>query len=281
MGRLTDNDKKFGPITYGRASWNPLRLVWSSGGDEDYDEPCNTLTGYAFGWVARVNTPNLLKPFQIKHLATTWDEATVKRMGRNWYFETFPREYGFSLSEGFLQLFLGPQTHDSSTTKSWSKHLPWTQWRFVRKSLHSLDGSHFWTEPTGQQVPFAKAWEEQQRMRDTVGKAVFVFCDYDGQRITATTHIEEREWRFGEGWFKWLSLFRRPIIRRSLDIKFSSEVGPDKGSWKGGTIGHSIDMLPGELHEAAFRRYCEKDQNSRHQKYRLKFVGVANPQPAS
>lgn len=37
------------------------------------------------------------------------------------------------------------------------------------------------------------------------------------------------------GWFKWLSWFGRPKIRRSLDIQFSSETGPEKGSWKGGT----------------------------------------------
>ena len=29
-------------------------------------------------------------------------------------------------------------------------------------------------------------------------------------------------------------------------------------TWMGGAIGHSIDMLPGELHEAAFRRYCDQ-----------------------
>ena len=34
MGRLTENDQHFGPITYGRAgSWRPLRLVLSSGID--------------------------------------------------------------------------------------------------------------------------------------------------------------------------------------------------------------------------------------------------------
>jgi hypothetical protein len=48
----------------------------------------------------------------------------------------------------------------------------------------------------------------------------------------------------------------RNTVRRSLDLQFSAEVGKRKGSWKGGTIGHSIDMMPGELHEAAFRRYC-------------------------
>lgn len=273
MGRLTDNDRRIGPITYGRARWNALRLVLSSGGGND-DEPRNTLTAYALGWVARVSLPNLLAPYRVKHLATSWDAATVERMGRNWYFETFPREYGFSLHEGFLQVFLGAQTHDSTTTQSWAKHLPWTQWRFVQKSLYDLEGRHFWTEPTGRQVPFGSAWEEQERMRQAVPKAVFEFDDYDGKRIKATTHIEEWEWRFGEGWFKWLSLFRRPKVRRSLEIRFSEEVGPEKGSWKGGTLGHGIEMLPEELHESAFRRYCEQEHRSKYRSFRLKFVGA-------
>ena len=75
--------------------------------------------------------------------------------------------------------------------------------------------------------------------------------------FTARTLIEEREWRLGEGWFKWLSLFRGPKISRSLDIRFSGETGRRKGSWKGGTTGHSIQLkFLGELHETAFRRYC-------------------------
>lgn len=88
------------------------------------------------------------------------------------------------------------------------------------------------------------------------------------------THIEEREWKFGTGWFRWLSWFRKPKVSRSLDIRFSEEVGKDKGSWKGGKVGHGIDMLPGELHEAAFRRYCEKEHSAKDGKYRVTFVGV-------
>jgi hypothetical protein len=34
MSRLTDNDRHFGPMTWGRCGgWKPLRLVLSSGGD--------------------------------------------------------------------------------------------------------------------------------------------------------------------------------------------------------------------------------------------------------
>ena len=147
MTRLTDNDRHFGPITYARCSpsWRPLRVVYSSGAHEDGHGP-NTLTVYACGWVARVNLPRLLDDYLVRHVAASWDAATVERLGRNWYEERHPREYGFSLSDGFLILFLGAQTGDSDTTQSWCKHLPWTQWRFHRFSLYDIDGAEFWTQ---------------------------------------------------------------------------------------------------------------------------------------
>ena len=126
MGRLTDNDRHLGPITYARSSWNPWRLVYSSGGGDEGDK-FNSITVYAFGWIARLKLPNILQPWRRKIVAESWDAATVERMGRNWYYDKHPREYGFSLHEGFLQLFLGAQTHDSTTTQSWSANLPWTQ----------------------------------------------------------------------------------------------------------------------------------------------------------
>jgi hypothetical protein len=85
--------------------------------------------------------------------------------------------------------------------------------------------------------------------------------------LSAKTRIEEREWRYGRGWFKWLSWFRQPKVWRALDIDFSGETGEEKGSWKGGTMGTSIGMLPGELHESAFRRYCAE--------HNMTFIGSA------
>lgn len=276
MTRLTDHDKQFGPLTVWRsATWRLWRLVWSSGGDGDCDKTANSLTVYAFGWIARLRLPNLLQPWRVRHTAH-WDAATVERMGRDWYYETFPREYGFSLSDGFLKLFCGPQTHDSITTKAWCKHLPWTQWRHVRFSLYRPDGSHFWTQHDTNRRKGIDGYEEQRKAEDAVPKVVFHFDDFDGERITATCHVEEREWRFGEGWFKWLSLFLKPKISRSLSLHFSSEVGPEKGSWKGGTIGHGTDMLPGESCESAFRRYCEQEHRSKYRTFRVTFVGAVS-----
>lgn len=89
----------------------------------------------------------------------------------------------------------------------------------------------------------------------------------------ATCKVEEREWHRGEGWFKWLKWFYPAKIKRSLDLSFSAEVGPQKGSWKGGTLGHGIDMLPNETVEDAFRRYCSMEHERKGRKFMLTYLG--------
>lgn len=255
MSRLTDNDKRFGCITYGKVDWNPIRLVWSSGGAErDEEDVNNQLTMYCFGYCFRIYLPNILKPIII-------DNGSYK--------EAFAREYGFSYCDTFFQLFLGAQTHDSETTKSWSCFVPWKSWRFVRHSLYDQHGNLFYQQ-LNNQGGFNILYEQRQ----TCPPVNFQFEDYDGKVIIATTRIEEREWLKGEKWCKWLSWFNKPKVVRSLDIQFSEEVGREKGSWKGGTIGHSIDMLPGELHQQAFKRYCDKDHRSKNGNFRLRYIGV-------
>jgi hypothetical protein len=110
-------------------------------------------------------------------------------------------------------------------------------------------------------------------IEESCPKVHFGFEDYDGELIIATCNVEEREWLFGTGWFKWLSLFRAPKIRRSLNLQFSAEVGPQKKSWKGGTVGHGIDMREGETPEQAFRRYCEMDHERKGKHFKLRFIG--------
>ena len=247
--RWSDNDRHFGPFTLALGDYRRFGILIDSGADES---PGCHMRMYAFGATLLIELPLFIRPYRKKVTAGSWDAATIERMGRDWYWDEYPREYGFSISEGFLQVFLGRQTMDSSTTQDWCCHLPWTQWRHIRHTLYGLNGFHIWAELEG------LAWEKHMEREDLCPSMSFEFDDFDGERITAKTRIEEREWLFGTGWFKWLSLFRRPKVARSLDIAFSSEVGKRKGSWKGGTLGHGINMLPGELHEAAFRRYCDE-----------------------
>ncbi len=158
---------------------------------------------------------------------------------------------------------------DSSTHRTKVYGIPWLQWRFVRCSLFDLSGEMFANLPQyrlgDNSHIVAKAIEAAQP------KARFTFKDFDGEEITATCRIEEREWKAGDGWFSWVSLFRRNKVHRALDLVFSSEVGRRNGSWKGGTLGHGIEMEAGELHEAAFRRYCDQKE--------LTFIGETLPGP--
>lgn len=269
--RWGDNDRYFGPFTYARDSRGLLAFtaVLDSGHDE---YPGCSLRCSAFGHTIIAVLPPILRPYRIKHMATSWDAATIERLGRDWYYKEHSREYGFDVSGGFLRVFLGAQTHNSTTTQSWSKFLPWTQWRHVRFSLYNPDGSHFWTQYDRGRIAGFDAYTKQFEMEKSCPSVAFLFDDYDGTRITATCQIHEREWHFGDGWFRWLHWFRRAKVIRSLDLKFSAEVGPEKGSWKGGTVGHGIDMLSGESCEAAFRRYCAQEHRQKGRTFGLRFV---------
>ncbi len=277
MNRLTDNDKNYGPFTFAR--WRKrFGLGLSSGDEEDGPSQNNTVLMTGFGWALRIRLPKLIQPHREKVMALSWDEATVERLGRNWYYKTTEREYGFALSDmgngyDFLQVRFGIQSGDSDTEQSWCKHLPWKQWRCVRNSVYRPDGEHFATEDYTKKRDFFAF----MRVKEQCPTESFGFEDHDGEMIVATCMIEEREWRRGEGWFKWLRFFWPAKIRRDLDIKFSAEVGPEKGSWKGGTTDHGIEMIAGETPRMAFERYCSKEHDARQgRKFRLRFIGPAS-----
>jgi hypothetical protein len=253
--RWSDEDRYFGPFTYARDSrgYRPLALEIDSGDGDDYPGCRLRLSG--FGHTLIMALPPVIKPWR-RWVDTSHYEWSKSPNGGYW--DTHRQVYGVSINEGHLSLHYGPQTHDSSTSKQRGYFLPWTQWRHVRRSFYGLTGEHVATLlDTGKSyLADPGRWERERAIEDAVPIATFAFIDFDGEPLTVATRIEEREWRFGTGWFKWLSLFRRAKVVRSLDLQFSGETGKRKGSWKGGTVGHSIEMLPGELHEAAFRRYC-------------------------
>jgi len=263
--RWSDNDRYFGPFTYSRDGkhYRPFAIMLGSG-REEY-EGCR-LRLSAFGHTLNIALPAIIKPW--RRWVDTSHYAWSKEPGSG-YWDEHAREFGFSAVEGALHIHYGPQSHDSRTTKSRCWFYPWKERRHVRHSLYDLEGEHFADLPEWG-FRFKNGWAVKNAIEAACPVALFDFEDFDGERITATTKIEERQWKLGVRWFKWLSLIWPDAVRRSLDLQFSSEVGKRKGSWKGGTIGHSVDMLPGELHEAAFRRYCAQQG--------LTFVGAANPE---
>lgn len=269
--RWGDDDRHFGPFLFARdRSYKHLALLISSGGsDSDEGGGGCFLRFSCYGFTVIVGLPQIIKPHVSWVDLSHADWATPRPDGRKGYTEVNERVYGFSYSDGFLQVKRGRSTMDSTTDRSKGYFLPWTQWRYVRKSWYGIAGELLRTDWESSDVEVRRnAWQVQREFEDTMPKAKFAFRDFDGEELVATTHIVEAEWRFGTGYFKWLSLFRHKKVCRSLDIEFSGETGRRKGSWKGGTVGHSIEMLPGELHEAAYRRYCA-DNN-------MTFVGLVD-----
>lgn len=65
---------------------------------------------------------------------------------------------------------------------------------------------------------------------------------YDGKVVPCRFWVEELEWR--PKWLRWTKRFAK--VRRFIEVEFSEEMGPRKGSWKGGTIGCGFNMLKGE-----------------------------------
>lgn len=239
--RWSDNQKRWGPWIYSCESYERWAVELSS--DNEDEEVC-TFRVSAGKHTLILVMPPWLKPMEIKvdYRATVHPDGPM--VDRS-YIDRVRRQYGFSLTNDgvwFLQLFWGPQEDcwPSKYGKHWSCFLPWSDHRFVRHTFYDLEA-----EPL---MPGSG--------RGACPKMLFDFLDFDGEPNVVSTCIEEREWRRGTGWFKWLSRFSKPRIRRDLDLAFEKETGKRKGSWKGGTVGHSIDMLPGELHEGAFKRYC-------------------------
>jgi len=274
--RWSDNDHYLGPFTYARDTHYRSWAIELSSGDDEY--PGNQLRLSGFGRTLIVALPAIIRPWRRKvtfsHITEAQRAEMIARSGCDWYWETHRREYGLSFSRSgtigdsvHLSVHYGAQTHDSRTTQRWGCFLPWTQWRHVRHCLYDTQGRFFALVPDhrarlGVDGTYESDFEARRAVENACPTVKFTFADFDGQELEATTKIEEREWRHGDGWFKWLSWFDKPMIQRSLTIEFSGETGDRKGSWKGGITGTSINLLPSELHEAAFRRYCAKHQMS-------------------
>lgn len=273
-----ESDWWWGPFTYSRSEYRPFSIILSSwGGGEDDDRPANLHLSWFWGtliirmprWIA---SPHITKVYPSDPQWKAPSGEVYKRLGREYYEDIDVCEYGITISnagmvggsERHLSINYGRSTMDSSTEKRWGCFLPWTMWRHVRISYYGLNGEEIgtiWDDAERMKVGSNK-FDAQRDLEALTPKQrfTFTFTDFDGEPLIATTHIEEREWRRGQGWFKWMSWFWRPHTRRTLSIEFSGETGKRKGSWKGGTVGSGIDMRPDDTHLTAFIRYCRENQ---------------------
>lgn len=258
-------DKGWGPFTYnGRGSYRAIGVTLYSPGDESESGKAGLRLNLGRHCLILALPQWVCPPKLTKVYPESWGPEVVERLGRNWYHDHKSREFGVTLNGGerngydYLIVRYGVHTHSSDTDKSWGWFLPWKQWRMVRHTFYGLNPEMVaYESPQPGPKWDTPEYELDRQARDAVPTRIFAFLDYDGEHLYATTKIEEREWRKGEGWWRWVGRFAKPLVRRSLDIRFSGETGQRKGSYKGGTIGTGIELQPGEHHVGGFMRYCE------------------------
>jgi hypothetical protein len=267
IGRYSDQDRYFGRFMFSKlGSYRTTGISLATGGDEDTAH--NVVRVCAFGHALAVKLPEIIKPYRRWVDTSHWNTGSPYKG----YWDQHRRDYGFSIFDGAVHFHYGEQTNEWPGSKSKVWFYPWREHNCIRHSLYDLEGDHFADLPEWG-FRSKNGWTVKYAIQEACPVRRFAFDDFDGERIVATTRIEEREWKRGKGISRLLFIGRNRV-ERSLDLSFSSEVGKRKGSWKGGTVGHSITMFPGELHEAAFRRYCEQEK--------LTFVhAVAEPEPAA
>lgn len=255
--RWSDHDRYYGPFTYAHEPrYRKFSVMLGSGDDDDY--PGCRLRLSAGSHTLILALPPVIKPWKRwREITTEPSRSQMVSQGRKpGYWDRHEREYGFSTFEGSLHIHFGEQTHEWPGAKSKVFFYPWRAHRSIRHSIYDTEGRHFADLPDWN-LKSPNGWAAKSALEAACPVSRFEFADFDGEKIVATCRIEEREWRRGSGLFRLLYLGRNKIAR-SLDLAFSSEVGKRKGSWKGGTVGHSCEIASGEPPENAFRRYCEK-----------------------
>lgn len=175
------------------------------------------------------------------------------------------REYGISIvkEEGYFHLtwdYCSNLMNNITGHKSKSIWLWffWKQCNRTKQELLNLDGSLYKDitdikgTDTSDRYDIIKAYEKAQPYY------LFDILDYDKEKIQVVARLERNTYSYGNGKFtRWLmKFFKKPIVRTYLELEFLKEVGSRKGSWKGGTTGHAVEVLINENPIEAFKRYC-------------------------
>lgn len=160
--------------------------------------------------------------------------------------------WGFNYHDNKIWIYIGGGGNFQGGKKWKTFTMPW-DYTWVRTSLLLKDQKSWAHETKGNRQEF---YNDEWNDKDLVFIETHPYKDnFDNKVVLATIRVEEREWR--PLVFKWTKLFSR--IRKTIDVEFSSEVGKEKGSWKGGCIGCSYVIRPNETPFECLKR-MEKER---------------------
>lgn len=146
-----------------------------------------------------------------------------------------------------------------SLTLKWGRHyksfdLPFISLVFVNHELLSLSRHrviYIYPRMGAYDSPEYQKREEIKAANTASFPYRYELLNGEAQEVTAKVNVERRTWRW-----KWTP-FKH--VRDSIDVHFSEEVGPERGSWKGGCIGCGYDLKKGETVVQCLRR-MERDR---------------------
>jgi hypothetical protein len=143
--------------------------------------------------------------------------------------------FGFSTTNGDLHVYWGHRYK-----------IFWRPWNLRHEHTDVLASDGEWATRYGhgmlaQEIP--ALWQQEWPFH-------YMTNEGEAQHVTATCTRRRTVYR--------RTLFGLPLwllpVQHSLHVSFSEEVGNRRGSWKGGTVGCSIEMKPGEEPRWALRR---------------------------
>lgn len=154
-----------------------------------------------------------------------------------WQNECDPPKWGISIHGNTFWIYKGGKGNGKGGNKWWTWDIPFVTKKWFRTSVLLKDDT--WEQETPKIRKNFYETEQKQKQKSWT----YDYTDsYDGEIIPTTIYVYEREWR--PKWLIWTKLFA--FTRRTIEIDFSKECGKRKGSWKGGTIGCSYELLPNE-----------------------------------
>lgn len=137
--------------------------------------------------------------------------------------------------------YTGVYTHLKSIIFNWrGKH------KYFNMPFSFVNGKQYLYCKDGTWVKSDKIdYPERQRLQ--FEKTCF-FDNGGNESVNAT--VSMRRWVYSMAWF--------PFVKKTIqdiDIEFHEEVGSEKGSWKGGVVGTSFQMLKDETMDQAYHRF--------------------------
>lgn len=156
--------------------------------------------------------------------------------------------------------------HSNSLVLCWNMkkkfiHMPWT-YEWVRTSRLLKDGS--WLHETkGNRKGWSEEeckWEKENLWSETHHYPYVMNNGTIQDDIDATITVEEREWR--QKWLRWTKIGAK--VSKDIKVEFNNEVGSERGSWKGGTMGCGYQMKNNETPKQTLRRMQRERSFCRH-----------------